>query len=134
MPELDYAFLADYAKVEPSGTLTVVGGGFTHMAVDDFPVAARIFVVARIRSALGTPPVQINVTFGPDGREGPTINAAGLLEVLEDAVPYREDRVGHVLAMELVAPMLDAGRFRVSLEIEGEVARELYFAAGQPGA
>jgi hypothetical protein len=46
-PELDYAFLAEYAAVSPHGTLTAVGASFTRVAYPSFPAQQLMAVAGR---------------------------------------------------------------------------------------
>lgn len=55
MADLDYAFLADYAKVE-RGLLTCVGGSYTHLFVQKLPATHMLYVAGRIRADLDEHP------------------------------------------------------------------------------
>lgn len=56
--ELDYAFIAEFAKVE-SGKLTVVGASYTEISARSFPTQHFFSCAGRVRMALGEPPADL---------------------------------------------------------------------------
>jgi len=48
-PELDYAYLAEFAKVE-NNSLTAVGASYTHVEADRLPVIHTVYVAGRVRA------------------------------------------------------------------------------------
>lgn len=130
MTELDYAFVADYARVEPNGTLTAIGASWTHLWVSEMPTVHRLSVAGRVRAtaAESSVPMRIEV-LGPDGEV--VVGTDFELQVGEGVTPYRDNRIGLLFAIEAVLPILDVGRFQVRVLVTGECVRDLYFEVGR---
>lgn len=130
MAELDYAFLADFARVEPNGTLTAVGASWTHLWVTQLPSVHRMAIAGRVRAAVseGRIPVRVEI-IDP---EGSTIVSTDFgLEAGEGSLPYDGDRLGHLFAIETVIPIVSHGKFKVSVILSGDRVRDLFFEVGE---
>lgn len=67
--ELDYAFLAQYAKTE-AGTIAAVGASFTEVHVETFPTMMDIAVAGRIRRDVAEKPPTLRIEFsGPNDKQ-----------------------------------------------------------------
>lgn len=125
MADLDYAFLADFAKVEANGTLTSVGASFTFLEAAQLPAAHRLSVAGRVRALVGeTPDLRVDVR-GPDdlfrlGVNGPLTHSV-------NARPYAEGRIGILFALDLQVPLPAAGLYSVGIEVDGTEVRRLAF-------
>lgn len=121
MASLDYAFLADYAKVEPSGTLTAIGASFTYIDVSAVPAARMIAVAGRVR-AKDDELVELDLRISGPG-EGITIGAAMTLEPGPQARPYGEGRLGHLFAVNVQLPLPSEGLYTAEIKVGDEVRR-----------
>jgi hypothetical protein len=87
MAELDYAFLADFARVDANGTLTSVGASFTHVQVQTLPMQRMLSVAGRIRSRRGDPPVALRVSISTP-RDEIQLSFDAQLQIGPGARPY----------------------------------------------
>lgn len=136
MAEIDYAFLADYAKVEPNGVLTAVGASWTFAESSQFPTAWRLAVACRVRATLAEGAIPFQVVFrGPVGAANTvTLTAGGELVPGEVVRPYGpEGRVGHLFAIDMQVPLPAPGLYEVEIELpqHGD-RRRLAFDAVRP--
>jgi hypothetical protein len=129
--ELDYAFLADYARVDPTGTLTAVGASYTHAIVQSIPTNHLVSVAGRVRSTLGTPPVELEVKFSPPDRG---YSLAFTAELIPDnsPSPYEGNKVGLLFAITTGLPIISEGLYEVEIFVDGNAARLLKFEASLP--
>lgn len=130
MAELDYAFLAEYARVDPAGTLTAVGASFTHV-VARIPTTQLVSVAGRVRTHMDAPsaPLEIQWTV-PGGAYVLTLN----LELIVGATarPYGEGRVGLLFAATSVIPLVAEGLYSAVVKLEGDEVRRLAFEVSLP--
>ena len=130
MADLDYAFLADFARVEPTGTLTAMSASWTHLWVPALPSVHRLSVAGRVRAGVDDGPIPMRIEiFLPSGDI--VLGTDFAVEAGPDAKPYADNRIGLLFAIETIVPIIEEGKFRVSIRLDGEVARDLYFEAGQ---
>jgi hypothetical protein len=125
--DLDYAFLADYAKVERSGTLTAVGASFTHLVVPMLPGTHLMSIAGRVRSTIDAGPVSLTATLTPPDTDRFTVAFNMELTAGPEARPYGDGRVGLLFAITTAVPLQSEGLYRVALELEGSIARTLMF-------
>lgn len=137
MAEIDYAFLAEFAKVEPHGVLTVVGASWTFVEAAQFPMSYRMSVACRVRATIDEGPIPFSVMFrGPTVATMPiTIGAEGLLEAGPNTHPYGPDnRLGHLFAMDMQVLLSEPGLYEVLIELpEHGDRRRLAFDAMRTG-
>ncbi|MDD1477212.1 DUF6941 family protein [Arthrobacter sp. H16F315] len=88
---MDYAFLAEYAKVE-SNKLTVVGASYTYLFTDELPAVHLLTVAGRIRVPQDYGPVPVSVQLTPPNAEY-SITVDTELQEAVDMHPY-DGRVG----------------------------------------
>lgn len=66
MARLDYALLTEHARVDPGGTLSVLGGSFSRLAVASVPAQVHLAVAGRVLIDGEEDPISVRVTFdGP---------------------------------------------------------------------
>ena len=124
--ELDYAFLAEYAKSD-RGTLTVIGASFTEISVKTFPSLMDLAVAGRIRKSVGDPDPALKIDFhDPDG--GVLISVEGNLEDDADSVKYA-GKTASVFAYIGPLPLVKSGLYWCKIYIDNELVRELAFTA-----
>lgn len=127
-PKLDYAFLAEFAKVEPNGTLTSIGASYTRVAVSELPAAHQLVVAGRIRAPADSPEVPIKISYKASG-EHPFQMEVEFVASGAGASPYGDGWVGVFFVTGTSVPLVGTGLNEVVIEVEGAVARRLYFEA-----
>jgi Family of unknown function (DUF6941) len=130
--ELDYAFLADFATVDPSGKLTAVGASYTHLFVGGFPGQHLVSVAGRIRAKVGEQPKLLVRMTSPN--ETVRIDHEMQLAPGPDARPYgpKLDTLGLQFALTVVMPLPSPGLYEITLTLDDEPVRLLAFTAEQP--
>lgn len=125
MAELDHALLADYARVDADGTLTVVGGHRTTIAVPALPAQQVLAVAGRLWMGRREPAAQLALAARtPEGDVG-TISAWPVRPGLEQGeVP---GRVSAAFAIAVVAPLVAPGPHALVLSVNGDPVAELAF-------
>lgn len=126
MADLDYAFIADFARVDPNGTLTAVGASWTHAWVQDVPAAIRLAVAGRMRLQEAEQAIPMRIEMK---------NSAGELIVGTDfelsrstnSVAYRDGRVGILFAVNAVVPITEIGLVHIGVFAQDLKLRDLYF-------
>jgi hypothetical protein len=67
MAELDYAFIAEFAKVELSGTLTAIGASYLEVRPLVFPAQHPFSIAGRIRAPEDTAAINLVIRINPPG-------------------------------------------------------------------
>jgi hypothetical protein len=122
--ELDYAFIAEYAKVEPGGKLTTVGASYTHLIVSAVPAQHLLAVAGRIRAAENElPDVTVSIV-SPGGRFKISLELS-----MSDASGIRpyDGKIGILFAANTLVPLLEPGLYEVFIAVDGQEARRLAF-------
>lgn len=127
--ELDYAFLAEFAKAE-NGTLTAVGASFTQVDAVSFPGMLELSVAGRVRRLeLDESPV-LSIRFFADGEVDDLVSVERVLEDEENAVRYA-GKVATVFVLRGPLYLTRAGLYKCELSLNGNVVRTLAFEALQ---
>lgn len=124
MTELDYAFIAEYAKVE-GGKLTVLGASYTEVRVPSLPYPHVIAVAGRIRTQRDAKPFPLKVTFNPPGA-GAELVIEGMIHP-ETASQVYADKAAVLFTVTNTVVMTEPGLCEVLIELEGDLARRLAF-------
>lgn len=127
-PELDYAFLAEYARVE-GNSLTAVGASFTSLAVPVVPFSTTIYVAGRFRAPADGGPFAVEVHAGK-AHEDPAVIMVTSLDPADAVAPYR-GRAGMTFAVGLPVTFASPGMKQVQVVLEGQVVRDLYFEVAE---
>ncbi|QAV29800.1 DUF6941 family protein [Micrococcus luteus] len=130
-PVLDYAFLAEYARVE-GNSLTAVGASFTLLEVPSLPLSTTIYVAGRFRAPEHGDPFAVTVTAGKADDEA-AISMSATFDPKTAMHPYR-DRVGITFAVGLPVQLATTGLKQISILIDDQPARDLYFEVMGPDA
>ncbi|MCW2738859.1 hypothetical protein [Nocardioides sp.] len=127
MTELDYAYLAEYAKVS-EGLLTAVGASYTVVQAKELGRPFNLAVAGRIRAFEGESPTLGVEVFAPEERY-----QVGLAAQLSSAGarPYGDGQVGILFALTLPIPLIDVGIYSVSLKLNDAECRVLRFEVEQ---
>jgi hypothetical protein len=127
MAEFDCLLLAEYARVDPGGLLTVIGGGFDRIVTSSLPaqqpasLAARVSVDEADRSL----PLRLTVR-APDSRY--VMNLVGSAEQPQYARPH-EGKVGVALVVSMMLPLPVAGVYEIFVQLADLPERRLSFVA-----
>ena len=128
--ELDYAFVADFARVEPNGTLTAISASWTNLVVRSFPAGRRLAIAGRVRGHIDEPSIPVRVTMsGPDAKVIFTFDFT--VSPGESAQPYGEGLIGHLFAIDTMMPLTSPGVHSIEVFIDNVLARTLKFEARQ---
>lgn len=125
MAEFDYAFLADYAKFEATGTLTAVGISFTQLRVPSIPAIHILSVAGRIRCRIDEKPLlKISINSQNKSTE---ITGEMHAENIGKLIPYDKDKVGLLFAANIPTPITESGVYEVHIQVDGIEVRCLKF-------
>lgn len=130
-PELDYAFLAEYARAE-GNSLTAVGASFTQINVPEVPARFTLYIAGRIRAQEDGEPFPLQLRVGPD-HSSDRIQLETSLDPKQAVYPYR-GRVGIIFAVGIPLGLEVSGLHRVDVLIGEEQARALYFSVNTPAS
>ncbi|MDZ5076716.1 DUF6941 family protein [Nesterenkonia sp. HG001] len=134
LPELDYAFLAEYARAE-GNSLTAVGASFTQLNVLGLPTNFHLHIAGRIRAAEDGEVFPLRLRIGAEDASE-RIHLETSLDPAQGIHPYR-GRVGIIFAVGIPMTLEDEGRHQVDILIGDELVRSLYFSvnesSGHPG-
>ena len=127
MATLDYALLAEYARVDASGLITIVGGSFDRIEAATGPEAIyHIYVALRVlveeSEAANLVPVEVRVLSPGDYQ----MAVSTRVQPSPSAESF-DGRYSIMLAIGLNLPLPVAGRYVVQVSIDGGVARDLPF-------
>lgn len=123
--ELDYAMLAEYAKVE-NDKLTVLGASFTQVFVPSLPTLIRFYVSGRFRVPEDVEAFDLDISIHLPGAEASKMEINGEFEVEGHPHVY-SDRFGALFSAEVNAPIFESGLVEVFVIVNGETARRLAF-------
>ena len=128
--ELDYALLAEWARVNATGTLTVIDGSFLRVSA---PVGTLVPLAVAGRVRFLGEPFETTVRVQFELTEGPSISFE-VVATAEEETSYGEGRRHVLFALNTQLPVLSAGRCKVSIFLNGVLARDLYFAMELQGS
>lgn len=124
MTELDYAFVAEFAKVD-GGKLTAIGASYMEVRVPSFPYHHVVAVAGRIRAEREADPFPFKVSFNAPGG-----NAELVLEGTIDpqSSPHVYGETAAVLfSVTNTVLMTEPGLCEIFIYINGEEVRRLAF-------
>ncbi|SHG08594.1 hypothetical protein SAMN05443575_1329 [Jatrophihabitans endophyticus] len=124
MAELDYAFLAEFASIQPNGTLNVLNASYTSVTVPMLPGQHLLSIAGRVRAQEGEPPNQLTIRV----RNAPVFELAMEVPLADSSAsrPY-DGKVGRLFALTTLIPTPAAGLYEVLVELDGEQVRRLAF-------
>ncbi|MBS2964908.1 hypothetical protein KGA66_17765 [Actinocrinis puniceicyclus] len=124
LARLQYALLAEFARVDAGGLLTVVGAGFDRVVVPTLPSQQSVGLALRLLVPEGQAESVATLLFRPP--EGPHLRVESLLPTPPDAKPHL-GLIGVPLAINLTVPLIAAGVYRWSIAIDGEEEHAITF-------
>lgn len=125
MATLDYALLAEYARIDPAGLVTIVGGSFDRVQATRTSGAQQTYVVMRVLLDESEEAASFEVSIEPPGKNY-TLQVAGTAARNPAAVPV-DGRVSVTLAIGLMVPIVAAGRYVARVSLEGKPVQDLPF-------
>lgn len=121
---LDFAFVADAATVQPGGKINVLGV-FDRIRVPEFPARhARVALVMRLATSgpdAGDHAAVIRLV-GPDGEQ--VLSLDGNLKVGPASDPHAVTRIPHILNLDRVV-FKTPGTYTFEIRIDGEMAGQV---------
>jgi hypothetical protein len=130
MAELDYAFLAEYAKVE-AGKLTVVGASFHDIRPPSLPVHHLLFVAGRVRAPEDTETIGIRIRINPPGSDVNVV-VDGTVTVGDDPATRYDGKVGVLFTAGVPVPLAAEGLCEIFVDIDEVEQRRLAFEVIAP--
>ncbi|MGO9100108.1 MAG: DUF6941 family protein [Mycobacterium sp.] len=128
MAELDYAFIAEYAKVE-AGKLTAVGASYIDIRPPALPAQHMVFVAGRIRAPEDTESIGLRIRINPPGNVNIILD--GAVGVGAD-IPRYDGKVAVLFAASAAVALVTEGLCEIFVDIDGEEQRRLAFAIIAP--
>lgn len=126
MADLDFALLAEFARVDPAGLLTLVSGGFDRVQASGPGLVQQVFVAFRTQLDEGERTVGFKVRVVSPGEDQPEVAVSGVTAANPPAEPQPQ-QLGVVSVVGLGIPINAEGRYVVQVSIGGSLARELPF-------
>jgi hypothetical protein len=120
MASLDFAFLAEFAKIEATATITSVGAGIKGIGVLPDPGSIQIYVAGGVSRDLGEGEATLTMTL-----EAPNAEYSLSRSETMSPAPTRGDFSSTVFAIALEVPIVGYGKYQVQVAINDEVAQTL---------
>ncbi len=129
---LDYALLAEYARIDPAGLVTIVGGSFDRVQTTSTSGVQQTYVVMRVLLDESEEAASFEVSVEPPNMAY-AMQLAGTAVRNPAAVPV-DGRIGVTLTIGLMVPIVVAGRYVVRVSLEGQPVKEQHVrqCLGQP--
>ena len=114
MASIEFAFAAEFAKVELNGTLTSVGAGVRGLALDRDQPQFGIFIAGCVNREQSESAAEITVTIdSPDGHF--SITQSMNMEAIE---PGASDFATTVFAVRQEIPVSGEGKYVIRLDVD----------------
>jgi hypothetical protein len=122
---LDYVIMSEFARIDPSGLVTIVGGSFDRVQAPERGVGQQLYVTLRALLEEAETSVSFEVKVRPPTGEF-EIGIKGQTARRPEVLPIN-GRVGVVATVGLVVPLLTEGRHEVQVNLEDGQTRILPF-------
>ena len=122
---LDYALLAEYARIDPAGLVTIVGGSFDRVQAPSTGGIQQTYVVMRVLLDESEEAASFEVSVEPPNKAY-AMQLAGTARRNPAAVPV-DGRVGVTLTIGLMVPIVAVGRYVATVSLEGQPVQDLPF-------
>lgn len=112
MSKIDFVFLAEFAKVEESATITAVGAGFRGLVVPEYANEIHVYVCVRILRTMDDPEASLNVTLvAPD-------DAYSIAQVSSlHPVASTHRWASTVIVSKISVPVVGFGEYRIDVSL-----------------
>lgn len=133
MATLDYVIVSEYARIDPSGLVTIVGGSFDRVQAPQPGAGQQLFITLRALLEEQETSVSFEVKVRPPTNQF-TIGITGQTARRPDALAI-DGRVGVVATVGVLVPLLMEGRYEVQISLDDSQTRTLSFMVefAQPG-
>lgn len=135
MATLDYALLAEYARIDPAGLVTIVGGSFDRVQVTSTSGGQQTYVVMRVLLDESEETASFEVSVEPPNKAY-ALRLAGTAARNPAAAPV-DGLVGVTVTIGLMVPIVAAGRYVARVSLAGRPVQDLPFVvdiAGHDGS
>jgi uncharacterized protein DUF6941 len=126
MPELDYAFLADYVRNDASGVAHAIAAGIDTVHAPQVPTGRNLGLLARLTFTQGEcgRPHRVEIYLRTtDGQE--LLKIEGVLEPAWDPTVPTGWPIGALLAVNFGAPFPDYGLYSIEIMIDDRSVKSL---------
>ncbi len=123
MADLDYAFIAEFAKVE-AGKLTAVGASYIEVRPPSFPAQHSLAVAGRLRAPEDTEAIDLVIRIDPPGNMNIVIN--GTLTPGTETAKY-DGKLAVLFAATALIPLTAPGLCEIFIDVDGQQQRRLAF-------
>lgn len=127
--EIDYAYLAAWARVNGDGTLTAVDASFLKAAAP-LGSAVGFAVAARVRFTGGHTVATVKIAVRPPGQQ-PSMEYVASLDAT-GAEEYADGRRHMLLALNTAVAVPEYGNVTVDIYLDDDLCRTLVFEAIAP--
>lgn len=131
MASLDFAFLAQSARVDAGNTLSGLGVGFTHIHVPGLPVAINITVAGLVwmtEEDEGSSHLSLTLVGAEETYEA-SLDATLTVATVERPL---EGRLAATFDIPVTVAVPVAGIYRVTISLDGTIAKTLAFEVLAP--
>ncbi|VBA61220.1 hypothetical protein LAUMK41_04596 [Mycobacterium attenuatum] len=128
MAELDYAFIAEYAKVE-AGKLTAVGASYIDIRPLTLPAQHIVYIAGRIRAPEDAESIALKIRINPPGNMNIVLDGTITIGAEE---PRYDGKVAVMFAASAVIPLVSAGLCEIFVDVDEVEQRRLAFAIITP--
>jgi hypothetical protein len=128
---LAYALLAEYARIDPAGLVTIVGGSFDRIQATNTSGAQQTYIVMRVLLDELEEAASFEVSIEPPGKSY-TLPVTGTAARNPAAVQV-DGRVGVTLTIGFMIPIIAAGRYVARVSLEGQPVQDLPFVVDVAG-
>jgi hypothetical protein len=129
MAELDYAFIAEFAKVE-NGKLTAIGASYIELRPLVLPVQHLLSIAGRIRAPEDTEVISFNIRVNPPGNAMNFV-LNGEMRPGDDAIRY-DGKLAMLFAFSIPVTLMVEGLCDIFIEIDNVEQRKLAFRVVAP--
>ena len=126
MPELDYAFLADYVRTDQSGVAHAIAAGVDTVYTTEVPTGRNLGLLIRLTFTQGEcgRPHRVEVFLRTtDGQE--LVKLEGVIEPQWDPTLPAGWPVGSLVALNFGAPLPEFGVYSIEIMVDDRSAKSL---------
>jgi hypothetical protein len=132
MAALDFAMLAEYARIDSAGLITIVGGGFDRVRVEGDHGVQQMAVAMRILLSADEDRLPFEVKVQAPEQEYEIV-VGGSTERSANAKPV-DGHYSFVAAVGITVPLATAGEYVVEIILAGDTVRRLPFVVTMAAA
>lgn len=130
MAELDYAFIAEFAKVE-NGKLTAVGASYIDVQPSMLPVTQSLSIAGRVRAPEETKAINLTIRVKPPGDNAGQMTFDWLMQPGPETPRY-DGKMGVLFAISFPLTLSAEGLCEIFIDIDKVQQRRLAFRVVAP--